>query len=92
MDIELCKECEYFLQHYVRARVGYTYRTTSCGHCTQRIRGRYLPCKSDCAHFKKRETLDEKTLVDRAENIEFTLDYLLPQIDILLELLKKTSS
>ena len=94
MDIEKRQECAHFYQHYVRARnnFGYGYRKVSCGHCAKTIRGRFLPCKADCAYFERKEQDDEKLLFNRAEHIQRTLEYLLPQVDILIELLKKTSS
>lgn len=49
MESKFCRECEFFIQHYVKLRNKYV--EAGCGHC---INGRFKTCapqRKSCEHF-----------------------------------------
>lgn len=56
-DIDRCKDCKYFIQHYTKNRYGYS--KCSAGHCTYpRIKDRLNETKA-CKNFERGKYEDE---------------------------------
>ena len=47
---EMCRNCEFFVQHYVSTGTGYM--ATACGHCVQGKRVKDRSPENVCQYFK----------------------------------------
>ena len=72
MNYKICKDCEHFMQHYIKSKINGIH-TVDCGHCKLKQKNEKL-----CTQFQQAENLvyDEISILNLLLNCEKKLCHL----------------
>ena len=60
-NFEVCKDCEYFYQHYGLSNKSFNIHTLDCGHCLEKYE-KLITKEKTCPRFKQKVSQKDKRI------------------------------